>query len=93
MNDMNIYQRINAVMKVVEYVQKDASVSAGAGGTYKAVSHDMVIAVLRKEMVKAGIVVRVEQLRSELLQARDLKNDIKNAPLRRRLCCPLCQYR
>ena len=76
MSDKNIYQRINAVMKVVEYVQKDATVSTG-GGSYKAVSHDMVLAVLRKEMVSHGIVVRVEQLHSAMLQMQDKKNDIK----------------
>lgn len=76
MSDKNIYQRINAVMKVVEYVQKDATVSTG-GGSYKAVSHDMVLAVLRKEMVLHGIVVRVEQVGSAMLQMQDKKNDIK----------------
>ena len=55
---MNIYQRINEVRKEVEYVQKDASVSAGGGG-YKAVTHDMVTAVLRKSLVKHGIVRQV----------------------------------
>lgn len=65
---MNIYQRINAVMQVVEYVQKDAEVQG-----YKAVTHDMVTAVIRPELVKQGIVIRVEQLRSELLTRRDPK--------------------
>ena len=69
MSDKNIYQRINAVMKVVEYVQKDASVSTG-GGSYKAVSHDMVVAVLRPAMVKEGIAVRLEQTSSTMLQLR-----------------------
>lgn len=71
MTGRNIYQRINAVQKTVEYVQKDASVSMGAGsGSYKAVSHDMVIAVLRPAMVKEGIVVRLEQTASVMLQMR-----------------------
>lgn len=75
MSEKNIYQRINEVMKSVEYVQKDSKVSGG--GTYTAVSHDMVVAVLRKAMVKHGIVVRTEQLRGDILQMRDIKNDIK----------------
>lgn len=75
MSDKNIYQRINAVMKVVEYVQKDATITGG--GTYKAVSHDMVVAVLRKEMVSQGIVVRLEQLKGHFEQKRDQKADIK----------------
>jgi hypothetical protein len=67
----NIYQRVNAVMKAVEYVQKDSQVSAGAGGSYKAVSHDMVTAVLRPHLVEKGIVVRVQQLCSDMRQLRD----------------------
>ncbi len=72
---MNIYQRINAVMHDVKYVQKDAQVSAGAGGSYKAVSHDMVVAILRDSMVQHGIVVRVEQLKGELLQQKAPKGE------------------
>lgn len=67
MSDKNIYQRINAVMKEVAYVQKDAQVQG-----YKAVTHDMVTAVARPAFVKHGIVIRVEQLRSELLVKRDV---------------------
>lgn len=67
---MNIYQRVNAVMQAVEYVQKDATINAGAGGNYKAVSHDMVLAVLRKSMVENGIVT-VPCLKShEMLHTR-----------------------
>lgn len=73
MTAKNIYQRINAVQKTVEYVQKDASVSTG-GGSYKAVSHDMVIAVLRPAMVKEGIVVRLQQTGSTMLQMRGADN-------------------
>ena len=68
----NIYQRINAVMKEVEYVQKDATVQ-----TYKAVSHDMVTAVIRPHLVKQGIVVQLEQLRSEILVKRNVKDGEK----------------
>jgi hypothetical protein len=69
---MNIYQRINAVMRLVEYVQKDTNV----GGSYKAVSHDMVVSVLRKEMVAQGIVVRPTQLKGKYIQLRDKANGI-----------------
>jgi hypothetical protein len=67
MSELNIYQRINAVMQQVEYVKKDATVQ-----TYKAVTHDMVTAVLRSAMVKAGIVVQLEQTASEVLVHRDV---------------------
>lgn len=75
MTTLNIYQRINEVQKEVEYVQKDATVSGA--GSYKAVSHDMVVAVLRPHMVAQGIVVRTEMVRDEMLQMRDLEKSIK----------------
>jgi hypothetical protein len=52
---LNILQRINAVQKEVAYIQKDRSVSTG-GGSYKAVSHDAVTAMLRPHLIKHGIV-------------------------------------
>lgn len=54
-NKMNLYQRINEVRKSIAYVQKDKSVSTG-GGSYKAVTHDQVTAMVREHMVKHGIV-------------------------------------
>ena len=74
MSDPNIYQRVNAVMQEVTYAKKDTKVSGG--GTFMAVSHDMVLAVLRPAMVKHGIATRVEQLRGELAQMRDKSRDI-----------------
>ena len=75
MSELNIYQRINAVMQDIKYVQKDVSVSGG--GSYKAVSHDMVLAVLRPLMVENGIVTRVEWLAGSITQFRDVPNEIK----------------
>jgi hypothetical protein len=66
---VNIYQRINAVMKKVEYVQKDAVIQG-----YKAVTHDNVTAVLRPHLVAQGIVVRVDQLRGEVIDKWQSKN-------------------
>jgi len=70
MSEKNIYQRVNAVMQEVAYVQKDVSVSGG--GSYKAVSHDMVLAVLRKAMLAQGIVTRVQLQEGTVIQLRDL---------------------
>ena len=70
-NDLNIYQRINAVMKEVKYVQKDSSVS-GMGGGYKAVSHDQVVSVIRESLVNNGLMVFPEQVSGEFLQMRDV---------------------
>ena len=75
MSGKNVYQRINSVMQQVKYVQKDVSVSGG--GSYKAVSHDMVLAVVRPAMLENGIVTRVELLKGKITQFRDLKIDIK----------------
>lgn len=54
---LNLEQRINAIREKVDYIQKDKSVSTGAGGgSYKAVTHDAVTAMLRKHMIEQGIV-------------------------------------
>lgn len=76
MSEKNIYQRINAVMKQVQYVQKDADINGG-GQRYKAVTHDNVTAQLRDHLVNEGIVVQVEQLKGEFLIMRDLSKEIK----------------
>lgn len=73
---MNIYQRINAVMKEVSYIQKDASVSGG-GASYKAVTHDQVVSMVRASMVTHGIVCYPEQVSGEMLIMRDVSKDIK----------------
>jgi hypothetical protein len=53
---MNLYQKINEVRKSISYVKKDKSVSTGASGSYKAVTHDQVTGMVREHMVKHGIV-------------------------------------
>lgn len=55
MTELNLFQRINEVRKSIDYIQKDKSVSTG-GGSYKAVTHDQVTAMVRDHMVKHGIV-------------------------------------
>lgn len=52
---MNIYQRINEVRKAISYVQKDKSVSTG-GGSYRAVSHDQITALIRDHLITQGII-------------------------------------
>lgn len=68
---LNIYQRINNVMKAVQYVQKDSSVS-GMGGGYKAVSHDQVISVARQALVDNGVMIFPNQTKGEFIQMRDV---------------------
>lgn len=52
---MNLLQRINEVRKSLPYIQKDKSVSTG-GGSYRAVTHDTVTAMVRPAMIEHGIV-------------------------------------
>jgi hypothetical protein len=52
---LNIYQRINEVRKKATYVQKDKTVTGA--GSYKAVTHDAVTALLRNHLIDQGIVI------------------------------------
>lgn len=52
----NLMQRINEVRRGIGYVQKDKNVSTGTSGSYKAVTHDQVTALVRSHMIDAGIV-------------------------------------
>lgn len=72
----NIYQRLNAVMKEVKYVQKDKEVDA-PGQRYKAVTHDQVVSVARESMVKHGIVIVPKQVSGGLEIKRDLEKGVK----------------
>ena len=56
---MNIFQRINEVRKVVDYLQKDKKVEG-----YMALTHDAVTAATRPEFIKQGIVIVPRLLRS-----------------------------
>lgn len=52
--ELNLYQRINEIRKKVDYIQKDKSVSTG-GGSYKAVTHDQVTAIIRQHLIEFGV--------------------------------------
>ena len=71
MEGKNIYQKINDVMKVVTYVQKDSAVT-GAGGGYKAVTHDQVVSVARSALVENGVMIYPNQISGEFITKRDL---------------------
>ena len=75
-NEKNIYQRINSVMKDVSYIKKDATIS-GSGPTYAAVTHDQVISSIRKSLIDNGIVIQPVQTNSEMLITRDPDKNIK----------------
>ena len=71
-----IYERINAVMQDVEYVQKTSEVKSG-DGKYKAVTFDQLVSVARKSLVKNRVLVIPETIKTELVQLRDLQAGIK----------------
>lgn len=56
MSDMNIYQRISKVREKINYIQRDKSVSTGAG-SYMAITHDAVTGMVRAPLIEFGILV------------------------------------
>ena len=60
----NIYQKINEVMKNIEYLTKDDQVAFGTT-KYKAISEEKVTTAVREQLVKQGIVIIPVQQESE----------------------------
>jgi len=58
---LNIYQRINAVMKDCEYLQKKEAQQG------KGIKYDEVMAMIRELLIKHGIVMVVRQPSMEML--------------------------
>jgi len=54
---MNLYQKIHAVMGMVEYLKKDGEVRYGEGVQYRYVSEEKVTTEVRKAMLKVGLVI------------------------------------
>lgn len=69
---MNIFQRLNAVQKKVKYIQKDAQITGG--GSYKAVTHDNVVARTRQHLVDAGVIIYPEQLKGDIIKEGKTKS-------------------
>ncbi len=61
MSDLNIYQRINAVMKDCEYLQKKGAAQG------KGIKYDEVIAMLREHLITHGVVMVVNQISMEMV--------------------------
>lgn len=53
---LNLYKKIQAVMKDVEYLQKDDFVSFGSN-KYKAISEEKVTTTVRNALIKHGLVI------------------------------------
>lgn len=61
---MNIYQRINEVKKLVDYIKKEKAVE-----NYKAVTHDQVTALTRKHFIDKGVIVIPCELQSAVVDS------------------------
>ena len=67
---LNIYQKINEIMKNIEYLTKDARVEFG-NTKYKAISEEKVTTSVREQLVKQGIVImpiKQESANKELIR-------------------------
>ena len=74
---MKLLERINAVRKAIAYIQKDKAVSTG-GGSYKAVTHDAVTAMVREHMVENGIVSWPNLIESAMHQPFQIEGEKVN---------------
>lgn len=68
MSDLNIHQRINAVMKDCEYLQKKQAQQG------KGIKYDEVIAMLREHLINHGVVMVINQISMEMVGGLDGKN-------------------
>jgi len=82
-NEKNIYQRINAVMKKVSYIKKDATIQG-----YKAVTHDNVISQVRSALIENGIIIAPTQIDGKL-HDKGMKYDFK---LKQEVVDPMRMY-
>lgn len=53
----NLWQRISAIMRDVEYLRKDKAVSTGGAGSYQALSEETVTKNVREALVRHGLVI------------------------------------
>ena len=84
---MNIYQKINEVMKNIEYLTKDDKVEFGTT-KYKAISEEKVTTAVREQLVKQGIVILpIEQQSSnkELIRTDKSVNMLTEVHVRYRI--------
>lgn len=84
---MNIYQKINEVMKNIEYLAKDGKVEFG-NTRYKAISEEKVTTTVREQLVKQGIViipVHQESTNKELIRTDKSVNMLTEVHTRYRI--------
>ena len=84
---MNIYEKINAVMKEIEYLTKDDKVEF-VTTKYKAISEEKVTTAVRNELVKQGIVilpVEQESSNQELIRTEKSVNMLTSVHVKYRI--------
>ncbi len=84
---MNIYQKINEVMKNIEYLAKDDKVEFGTT-KYKAISEEKVTTVVRDQLVKNGIVIvpiEQESENKELIRTEKSVNMLASVHIKYRI--------
>lgn len=80
MSDKNIFQRISAVMKDVQYLAKDDQIEFGKT-KYRAISEEKVTTTIRKSLITHGIVivpVKQEHSKDGVLTTVDVTYRIQN---------------
>lgn len=84
---MNIYEKINEVMKNIEYLAKDDKVEFG-NTKYKAISEEKVTTAVREQLVEQGIVILpIEQqsLNKELIRTEKSVNMLTEVHVKYRI--------
>jgi len=61
MEAKGIYKKINSIMKKVEFVTKDGQLGYGQN-TFRIVTHDKILSVVRQHFVDAGVIVVPHQV-------------------------------
>lgn len=74
---MKLLERINEVRKSISYIQKDKSVSTG-GGSYKAVTHDQVTAMVREHLIEHGVISWPNLVSSAMIQPFQIEGEKAN---------------
>ena len=83
----NIYQKINEVMKNIEYLTKDNKVEFGTT-KYKAISEEKVTTAVREQLVKNGIVIipiKQESENKELIRTEKSVNMLTSVHVKYRI--------
>ena len=83
----NIYQKINEVMKNIEYLTKDDKVEFGTT-KYKAISEEKVTTAVREQLVKQGIVIipiKQESENKELIRTEKSVNMLTSVHVKYRI--------